>query len=66
MQFLDFSSYIKLIVVIKGRKFPVHYLRTEEQFIDAMYRYSYLAKVNDKKGIRHKEFEVIKIPTMRS
>ncbi|WP_151987268.1 hypothetical protein [Acinetobacter oleivorans] len=66
MQFLDFSSYIKLIVVIKGRNFPVHYLRTEEQFIDAMYRYSYLAKVDDKEGIRHKGFGVIKIPTKSS
>lgn len=46
--------------------FPVHYLRTEEQFIDAMYRYSYLAKVDDKEGIRHKGFGVIKIPTKLS
>lgn len=47
----------------EGKNFPVHYLRTEEQFIDAMYRYSYLAKVDDKEGIRHKGFGVIKIAT---
>jgi len=28
-----------------------------------MYRYSYLAKVEDKEGIRHKGFGVIKMPT---
>lgn len=27
-----------------------------------MYRYSYLAKVNDKEGIRRKSFRVIKLP----
>ncbi len=28
-----------------------------------MYRYSYLAKVDDKEGIRHKGFGVIKVAT---
>ena len=49
------------IQFIKGINYKYHNLNDTKQFSDAVTRYSYLAKVDDKEHTRHKGFGVIKV-----
>ncbi|EMU03176.1 hypothetical protein ABNIH10_15061 [Acinetobacter baumannii ABNIH10] len=61
MQFIDCIRHKKYLLLTIVKKHANSTL--EQKIVYRCYRYSYLAKVDDKEGIRHKGFGVIKIPT---